>query len=177
MKESAHAKFSLGLSEVALGVEDVAASAYFYREVVGLVPELIEEKSALFWAGEPGRQQRVILLSRSLTPISERTGEASARVPDAPSVGLASLGPGDFGLTHFALEVARNRLEDAVAHVRDQGLEVYGPVRFDRMEAVTYYFQDPDGNLVEFWSPSPDSLKEPPLVVADSSSTARGVDS
>jgi len=158
-------KFSVGLSEVALGVANVATSLRFYQEIVGLVPEVVDEKFALLWAGRPGQQQRVILLSRSLEPISERQGSGSAaRGPENATSEIASIGPADFGRTHFALDVPRDRLESAVAHVRDQGVEVFGPVEFDWLSAVTFYFLDPDGNLVEFWSPSPRKLEGPPAV-------------
>jgi catechol 2,3-dioxygenase-like lactoylglutathione lyase family enzyme len=39
--------------------------------------------------------------------------------------------------------------------VRGEGVEVYGPVYFEWMKAKSYYFHDPDGNLLEFWSPEP----------------------
>jgi catechol 2,3-dioxygenase-like lactoylglutathione lyase family enzyme len=32
---------------------------------------------------------------------------------------------------------------------------VYGPTEFEWMKARSYYFYDPDGNLLEFWSPDP----------------------
>lgn len=38
--------------------------------------------------------------------------------------------------------------------------EVFGPVYFDWMEALSYYFYDPDGNLLEFWSPDPGNREE-----------------
>lgn len=57
---------------------------------------------------------------------------------------------------HFALNVPRDELEAAVAHVRGNGVTVHGPVQFKpygrRPPARSYYFYDPDGNLVEFWS-------------------------
>jgi catechol 2,3-dioxygenase-like lactoylglutathione lyase family enzyme len=31
--------------------------------------------------------------------------------------------------------------------------KVYGPVELEWMNAESYYFYDPDGNLLEFWSP------------------------
>jgi catechol 2,3-dioxygenase-like lactoylglutathione lyase family enzyme len=37
---------------------------------------------------------------------------------------------------------------------RSAGVEVYGPEQLDWMNAESYYFYDPDGNLLEFWSPS-----------------------
>jgi catechol 2,3-dioxygenase-like lactoylglutathione lyase family enzyme len=52
---------------------------------------------------------------------------------------------------HVALEVPRGRLDEAVAHV-GTSTEIHGPTRFDWMQATSYYFYDPDGNLLEFWS-------------------------
>jgi len=43
----------------------------------------------------------------------------------------------------------------AVGHVCAQGLGVFGPVCLDWMQATSYYFYDPDGNLLESWSPNP----------------------
>jgi catechol-2,3-dioxygenase len=58
-----------------------------------------------------------------------------------------------WGQLHFALEVPREKLEESVAHVKDKGVEVYGPTYFEWMKAKSYYFFDLDGNLLEFWSP------------------------
>ena len=54
---------------------------------------------------------------------------------------------------HFAFEVPRDELDAAVDRVRQAGVDVYGPVDFDWMQARAYYFYDPDANLLEFWSP------------------------
>jgi hypothetical protein len=40
--------------------------------------------------------------------------------------------------------------------VRSAGVEVYGPVELDWMGARSYYFYDPDANLLELWSPEED---------------------
>jgi catechol 2,3-dioxygenase-like lactoylglutathione lyase family enzyme len=130
--------FSSGLSELVLIVKDVPASARFYRDVVGLSPETSAgEEWAWFWAGEPGNPQLVALhkgrlLFEEYSPLPE--GERWGRV-------------------HYAFHVPRERVAAAVEHVRVSGVEVYGPVRFDWMNATSYYFYDPDGNLIEFWSP------------------------
>ena len=55
---------------------------------------------------------------------------------------------------HFAFEVARDDLDGAVGRVRGAGVEVFGPVELEWMNAESYYFYDPDGNLLEFWSPN-----------------------
>lgn len=102
--------FCAGLSEVALSVEDVAASVRFYTEVVGLVPEVVEESYAFLWAGEPGRQQRIILLNRAFKPLGQRE-ESGAVLPEtAGPVTITALSPADFGLTHCALFVPREGL-------------------------------------------------------------------
>jgi len=54
---------------------------------------------------------------------------------------------------HFAFEVPRDGLDEAVERVRGAGVEVFGPVELEWMNAQAYYFYDPDGNLLEFWSP------------------------
>ena len=58
-----------------------------------------------------------------------------------------------FGRVHFAFHVARDDLDRAVTRVRDAGVDVFGPVELEWMNARSYYFYDPDGNLLEFWSP------------------------
>ena len=60
-----------------------------------------------------------------------------------------------WGQVHYAFEVPRDKLEGAVEHVRGEGVEVFGPVRLDWMGADAYQFYDPDGNLLEWWSPDP----------------------
>jgi catechol 2,3-dioxygenase-like lactoylglutathione lyase family enzyme len=131
---------SRGFAELVLVVDDVPKAARFYRDVVGL--ELEHETSdewAWFWAGNPGQPQRIALhrgelLFEEHSPFPERER---------------------FGHVHFALEVARDDLDEAVARVRHAGVDVYGPIDFeDVFNARSYYFYDPDGNLLEFWSPA-----------------------
>jgi catechol 2,3-dioxygenase-like lactoylglutathione lyase family enzyme len=130
---------SRGFAELVLIVEDVPKAARFYEHVVGLTPResLTGDGWAWFWAGKPGDLQwiglhRGPLLFEEHSPLPE--GER-------------------FGRVHFAFEVARDELDDAVDRVRRAGVDVYGPVEFDWMNAQSYYFYDPDANLLEFWSP------------------------
>jgi catechol 2,3-dioxygenase-like lactoylglutathione lyase family enzyme len=129
---------SKGLSELVLIVEDVPKAARFYEDVVGL--ELEHETSdewAWFWAGRTGAKQR-LALHRGTLLFEEHS----------------PLPPGErFGRVHFAFEVSPDDLDESVEHVRAAGVEVYGPVELDWMDAQSYYFYDPDGNLLEFWSP------------------------
>lgn len=136
--------FSIGFSELVLIVEDVDRAADFYRDVVGLTPETdVDDGWAWFWTGEPGGS-RLALHKGSLL------FEQHSPHPEGKR----------WGHVHFALEVPRAELDRAAAHVRAKGVEVYGPTRFEWMSAMSYYFYDPDGNLVEFWSPDPDASRD-----------------
>jgi catechol 2,3-dioxygenase-like lactoylglutathione lyase family enzyme len=132
--------FSTELAEIVLIVEDVERSARFYRDVVGLVPENEPEDGwAWFWAGEPGQAQRVALHKGTLL------FEERSPLPEGER----------WGRVHYAFNVPREKLEEAADHVRQKGHTVYGPVYLAWMKALSYYFYDPNGNLLEFWSPDP----------------------
>jgi catechol-2,3-dioxygenase len=132
--------FSSGLAEIVLIVDDVRAAARFYRDIVGLTPESeADDAWAWFWAGAPGQPQRVALHKGTLLFEEHSPLPAGER----------------WGQVHYAFHVPRERLAAAVDHVRSHDVAVYGPVRFDWMNAVSYYFYDPDSNLLEFWSPAP----------------------
>lgn len=131
--------FSRGISEIVLIVREVKTSAQFYRAVVGLEPRTVaDDEWAWFWTGEIGKAQYVALHKGTLL------FEEHSPLPEGKR----------WGHVHFALDVPRERLEEAVEHVRGRGVEVYGPIDFDWMNARSYYFYDPDGNLLEFWSPA-----------------------
>jgi catechol 2,3-dioxygenase-like lactoylglutathione lyase family enzyme len=131
---------SRGLAELVLIVEDVPKASRFYQDVVGL--ELEHETGdewAWFWAGKAGDPQRVALHRGTLL------FEEHSPFPEGHR----------FGTVHFAFDVAPEDLDASVERVRAAGVEVYGPVEFDDpFNARSYYFYDPDGNLLEFWSPS-----------------------
>ena len=116
--------FSNGISEMVLVVEDVPAAARFYEEVVGLTPEKESDEAwAWFWAGTPGEAQRIALRKGPLL------FEEHSPLPEGER----------WGSVHYAFEVPRVKLDEAVGHVRDKGVEVYGPVRLDWMGADSYY--------------------------------------
>jgi catechol 2,3-dioxygenase-like lactoylglutathione lyase family enzyme len=129
---------SRGLSELVLIVEDVPKAAEFYESVVGLELEhRTDDTWAWFFAGAGDRRQR-LALHRGPLMFEEHSPHPE----------------GDrFGRVHFAFDVARDELEANVERVRAAGVEVYGPVELEWMDAESYYFYDPDGNLLEFWSP------------------------
>jgi len=118
-----------GISEVILVVADVERSVAFYRDVVGLLEDNLENKKfAWFWAGPPGKSQRIGITTGPL------------------SFGATHIG----GPLHFAFGTERSRIPTLKAALESQGLEVEGPVEFKFWNALSIYFSDPDGNRVEF---------------------------
>lgn len=133
---------SRGLSELVLIVEDVPRAADFYEQVVGLeVEHRTGDEWAWFFTGTGDRKQRIALHKGTLL------FEEHSPHPEGER----------FGRVHFAFEVPAQELEQAATRVRRAGVEVYGPEEFDWMNARSYYFYDPDGNLLEFWSPQADA--------------------
>jgi catechol 2,3-dioxygenase-like lactoylglutathione lyase family enzyme len=129
---------SRGLSEIVLIVEDVPKAADFYEHVVGLELEhRTDDAWAWFFAGSDDRKQR-LALHRGPLMFEEHSPHPEGE---------------RFGRVHFAFDVARDELDANVERVRAAGVQVYGPVELDWMDAQSYYFYDPDGNLLEFWSP------------------------
>jgi catechol 2,3-dioxygenase-like lactoylglutathione lyase family enzyme len=131
---------SRGLAELVLIVEDVPKASRFYQDVVGLeLEDGTGDEWAWFWAGKVGDPQRLALHRGTLL------FEEHSPFPEGHR----------FGTVHFAFDVAPKDLDASVERVRAAGVEVYGPVEFDWMNAQSYYFYDLDGNLLEFWSPNP----------------------
>jgi catechol 2,3-dioxygenase-like lactoylglutathione lyase family enzyme len=118
------------VKEIILVSGDVHASRRLYREVLGLAM--------------PAAPDRLNL----------------ARV-GSQYLGVSQVGtmahPGFTGRVHLGLEVAPADFERAVAHLRDQGIDVtvraQQPDYMDSPEGVGAYFLDPDANLIELWAP------------------------
>lgn len=130
-------RFATGISEIVLVVEDVQRAARFYEDVVGLQPiGPSDDTWAWFFAGDPATEQRLAVHKGTLLFEDQSPHPEGHR----------------FGNVHYAFEVPAAKLEGAVEHVRSKGLDVYGPVELEWMNATAYYFYDPDANLLEFWS-------------------------
>ncbi len=130
---------SSGISEIVLIVENVKKSAAFYKDIVGLIPQTeITDKWAWFWSGEENTSSRIALHNGKLL------FEEYSPLPEGER----------WGKIHFALEVKRINLDSALHKVQNAKIKIYGPIEFEWMNAVSYYFYDLDGNLVEYWSPN-----------------------
>ena len=126
-----------GFSEIVLIVKDIPISKKFYEDVVGLSTESSDTEWVWFYVGDKNGKQRLAIHKGKLL------FEEKSPLPEGKR----------WGQVHYAFEVGRNDLEKAVTRVEDAGVEVYGPVDFKWMKAKSYYFYDPDGNLIEYWSP------------------------
>jgi catechol 2,3-dioxygenase-like lactoylglutathione lyase family enzyme len=139
--------YSTGISELMLKVDDVAPIAAFYRDVVGLTPELEPTaKSAWFWTGEPGASTRFAISTGRASLADVLPLDEHAPLPEAER----------WTRTHFAFQVPLEHAEAAAQRMRDHGVPIFGPVTLGWMRAIGYYFWDPAGHLVEFWSPLDD---------------------
>ncbi len=126
-----------GFSEIVLIVKDIPKSKKFYEDVVDLTVESYDKDWVWFYVGDKNGNQRLAIHK------GELLFEEKSPLPKGKR----------WGQIHFAFEVARNNLEQAIEKVKSRGVEIYGPVDFKWMNAKSYYFYDPDGNLIEYWSP------------------------
>lgn len=116
--------------ETVLYASDVAATAYFYSEVLRLrLLEEPDELSAVFRLDDGG----VLLL---FDP-----GRASASGRPVPSHG--AIGPG-----HVAFSVAAGGLDAYAAELRRRGVEIEREISWDE-GGRSLYLRDPAGNSVE----------------------------
>lgn len=129
--------FVTGLAEIVLIVRDVKKSAAFYSDVVGLETEReADDEWAWFWIGPKNKRQRLGLHKGKLL------FEEHSPHPEGQR----------WGHVHYALHVPMDKLYQAIDMVSRHGINIYGPKEFEWMNAVAYYFYDPDGNLIEFWA-------------------------
>jgi catechol 2,3-dioxygenase-like lactoylglutathione lyase family enzyme len=147
----AHAKggegmHTRGISELIIKADAPEGLLSFYRDVVGLTPDDSGPESANWlWTGEPGKSARftVNAIERRASLAAVLPFEETAPVPFEQR----QMKP------HFAFEVPGDRIEAAVRRLEARGVTVMGPVILGWMKAQARYFWDPEGHLVEFWTP------------------------
>ncbi len=105
-----------------------------------------------------GGAPALLLVSPTLPPLRQRDDAGSSHVAARASGSIVdTFTPAALGRTHFALEVPHDRLQACVDRVRAHGIEVSGPLDYAWMSAEACLCFDPDGHLVELWSPNPAS--------------------
>lgn len=124
-----------GLFETHLTVQSLERSIAFYRDKLGLTlaREFPERHVAFFWIGAPG----------------------------SAMLGLWEVGDGPNRMQlHIAFRVSLEQLSKAAAALRAAGIESLGfdgepaeePQLLAWMPALSIYFRDPDGHMLEFLS-------------------------
>jgi len=117
-----------GVSELVLEVADLEAAEAFYAGVLGMpVVERWPDREAIWVMA--GKRTRIGLWR--------------------PQVGLAG-GRGGVHV-HFAMKIAEDDFDAAVAGIRELGQEVE-VIAFSPEYGRAAYVDDPDGNVVELWT-------------------------
>jgi catechol 2,3-dioxygenase-like lactoylglutathione lyase family enzyme len=122
-----------GLYETHLFVEDLERSIDFYSKVLGLTQCNMndERRVAAFWIGKPQQQM----------------------------LGLWEMPPDKIDKRHFAFECDPNWIiHSSINFLKEKNLTFYNflkdnterPMVFAWMPAIAIYFNDPDGNSLEF---------------------------
>lgn len=114
-----------GICELVLETDDVGRLRGFY-ERLGLRPLLAEDEDRI-WL-QAGENCRLGIWSPGEKEYSDRGGRH----------------------VHFAFSVGAARLDALSARLREQGVEVEGPVEHEGGDRSAYFF-DPAGNRVEIW--------------------------
>lgn len=125
------------LDHFVLRVRDLDASIAFYRDVLGLPIEMLEEYRA---GTRPFVSARV-------------GGQLVDLVPDPTYDGAMG------GLAHFCVRVAGRLADEVLPHVRAAGVTVIEDEPMIRLGATGYgqsiYVRDPDGYVVELKEDTP----------------------
>jgi len=114
-----------GVYEVTFPVEDLDRAERFYVDVLGLEVGLRDEPRRWSFLRVGGDGGMVVLQET----------------------------PPPWPVRHFALEVADDDLDGAVAALREAGVEITDPIVHDWMPARSAYFADPDGHDLELCAP------------------------
>ena len=110
-----------GVFEIAVRVKDLARAELFYVDVLGLKEGLRDERRNWLFLYAGGNAGMVVLQEDK----------------------------GDWPKQHFAFTVSEADVAGAEKILREKGVEVSTPVVHDWMNAVSLYFDDPDGNALE----------------------------
>jgi lactoylglutathione lyase len=131
-----------GLFEAHITVSHMQRSIAFYRDVVGLEVGLVqaERPAAFFWVGGRGRSMMGLFTLESW-PLAKKQQQG-----------------------HVALQASLEDILTAPERLRSAGVTPLGgrrepihePIVFAWMPAASVFFDDPDGNLLEYISMLPD---------------------
>src|SRR5262245_36473702 len=120
-----------GFFEVGLRVRNLRRSELFYCEALGLCPVTRDE---------------------NLGFLVVRAGGAVLRLQEDH---------GSWPSQHVAFAIAAEALDEAIAHLRDEGYPVDGPYLHEWLPATSFELRDPDGHRLELCTVIPERLLAP----------------
>ena len=126
-----------GLLETALYVDDMARSVRFFRDVMGLSTMVENDRLTAFDAGNHG----VLLIFR-------RGGSTA----DLPNEGGTIPGHDGSGPLHMAFAIPADSYDTWRDHLRSAGVVERGEMRW-KGGGRSFYFDDPDGHVLEVATP------------------------
>jgi lactoylglutathione lyase len=134
------------LFEAHISVTDLERSISFYRDIVGLELGLAQPQrpAAFFWVGGRGRSMMGIFATGSSGHLQKSH--------------------------HVAFQVRLDDVLAAPSRLREVGITPFGggresidePIVFPWMPAASVFFNDPDGNVLEYVAILPDSPRPQP---------------
>ncbi len=110
-----------GLYEIAIRVKDLARAETFYKDVLGLEEGLRDERRNWLFLYAGGNAGMIVLQEDKA----------------------------DWPTQHFAFTVNEADIDRAAALLKEKGVAVSELVHHEWMNAVSVYFDDPDGNALE----------------------------
>ncbi len=110
-----------GIYEVAIKVKDLPVAEAFYLNTLGLEVGIRDEKRKWLFLRAGGERGMIVLQEDK----------------------------SDWPLQHFAFTVDEADIERSASLLREQGVEVEGPVFHQWVPATSIYFKDPDGHDLE----------------------------
>ncbi len=110
-----------GLYEIAIRVKDLARAESFYKDVLGLTEGLRDERRNRLFLYAGGNAGMVVLQEDQ----------------------------GDWPTLHFAFTVSEADIKRAADMLKEKGVAVSELVHHEWMNAVSVYFEDPDGHALE----------------------------
>ena len=126
------------LYETHIRVTDMVRSRQFYEDRLGLAVGWlsVDQRRVLYWVGPTGRTM----------------------------LGISQAPPEEVSWQHISFEIALEDMKDAARFLQVKGIKAYNlidkgpsPQVHGWMPAVSLYFDDPDGHLLEFIAMLPES--------------------
>jgi catechol 2,3-dioxygenase-like lactoylglutathione lyase family enzyme len=123
--------------ETCLYVADMQRARAFYEEVMGLAPHFAEDRITGYRLGDS--MLLLFVSGGTLTPVKTPGGE----IPPHDGSGPA----------HFALSIEAGETQAWRDHLARHGVSLESTVHWQKDDADSLYFRDPDGHLVELATP------------------------